>query len=364
MDIIFANAFNSLEHITCHKLKLLHDNFNSFEEAWAAGTQDYINAGFDEKIAQIISEEKQKVDPEKEFQKIEDAGIQILSIDSPEYPELLKEIHSAPQIIYVKGKIIPDMLAVAVVGARKCSDYGVRAAQKISSDLAQQNICIVSGLAQGIDTNAHLGALEVKACLPNRQGKTIAVLGSGLKEDLIFPKSNKNLAKKIIENGGAIISEYSFETPSIPERFPQRNRIISGLSKGTVVIEAAPKSGSLITAKLALDQNREVCAVPGSIFSENSQGTNELIKLGAHLVQNAQDVMEALEIEFKTADAFQENLFGAEEKIILDILTENVLHMDDIIKLSGFSAKKILPIITKLELDGFIKKINTKYTRA
>ncbi len=356
MDIIFANAFNSLEHITCHKLKLLHDNFNSFEEAWQSSVRDYVNAGFDQETAQIISEEKQKINPEKEFQKIEGAGIQILSIDSPGYPELLKEIHSAPQIIYVTGKVIPDMLAVAVVGARKCSDYGARAAEKISSDLVRQNICVVSGLAQGIDTHAHRGALEA-------HGKTIAVLGSGLKEDLIFPKSNKELAEKIIENGGALISEYSFETPSTPERFPQRNRIISGISKGTVVIEAAPKSGSLITAKLALDQNREVCAVPGSIFSETSQGTNELIKLGAHLVQNAQDIMDALEIEFETSNIFQENLFGAKEKIILDILAENILHMDDIIKLSGFSAQEILPLVTKLELEGFIKKINTKYTK-
>ena len=357
MDIIFANALNSLEHITCHKLKLLHDNFNSFEEAWQSGAQDYINVGFDQESARTLSEEKQKINPEKEFQKLEDANVQILSIDSPSYPELLKEIHSAPQIIYIKGEIIPDTLAIAVVGARKCSDYGARAAQKISSDLARQNICVVSGLAQGIDTHAHIGALETR-------GKTIAVLGSGLKEDLIFPKSNKRLAEKIIENGGALISEYSFETPSTPERFPQINRIISGMSKGVVVIEAAPKSGSLITAKLALDQNREVCAVPGSIFSENSRGTNELIKLGAHLVQNAQDVMSALEIEFETSKTFQENLFGAEEKIILDILAENILHMDDIIKLSGFSAQEILPLVTKLELEGFIKKINTKYTRA
>jgi len=356
MDIIFANAFNCLEHITCHKLKLLHDNFNSFEEAWQAGAEDYINAGFEKEIAQIISEEKQKIDPEKEFQKIEDADVQILSIDSPDYPKLLKEIHSAPQIIYARGKIVPDMLAVAMVGARKCSDYGVRAAQKISFDLAQQNICIVSGLAQGIDTHAHAGALEAK-------GKTVAVLGSGLKESLIFPKSNKKLAEKIIENGGAIISEYSFETPAIPEHFPQRNRIISGISKGTVVIEAALKSGSLITAKLALDQNREVCAVPGSIFSGNSQGTNELIKSGAHLIQNAQDVMGALEIEFEKSNTFQENLFCTQEKIILDILAENILHMDDIIKLSGFSAKEILPLVTKLELEGFIKKINMKYTK-
>lgn len=193
--------------------------------------------------------------------------------DSLSYPNLLKEINGKPKELYVLGNLeLLRRKCMAIVGCRECSSYGAEVSQKLAYNLAKQNIVIVSGLAKGIDTYAHQGALEGK-------GKTIAVVAHGL--DMIYPKENRELAKQIILNDGAIISEFPIGTKTAKENFPMRNRIISGISTGTIVVEAKEKSGSLITANFALEQGRELYAVPGNIISENSRGTNELIKNGA-----------------------------------------------------------------------------------
>lgn len=214
--------------------------------------------------------------------------IEEISIESEEYPEQLRNIYDAPLRLYVLGnKALLSGKGIAIVGSRKATKYGEKIALQLSERLSENGINIISGLALGIDTCAHLGTLQ-----KNNIGKTVAVLGSGLDE--IYPKQNIELAKKIIKNGGCIISEYPLGTKPEKLNFPQRNRIISGLSKGVVVVEASGKSGSLITAEFALEQGREVFAVPGNILDFTSVGTNNLIKQGAKLVTNYMDILEEI----------------------------------------------------------------------
>ena len=213
--------------------------------------------------------------------------IEEIYLSSKKYPQLLKMIYNPPQKLYVLGnKEILNDIGIAIVGTRKATEYGKRVTLKLSEDLSKSDIVVISGLAKGIDSYAHIGTLKVQ------NGKTIAVLGSGIKE--IYPKENIELARKIIKNGGCIISEYPPEEKPNKINFPERNRIISGLSKGVVVVEAAVKSGALITTDFALEQGREVFAVPGNIYSNMSVGTNKLIGQGAKLVTNYKDILEEI----------------------------------------------------------------------
>lgn len=214
--------------------------------------------------------------------------IEEISIESQDYPEQLKEIYGPPLKLYVLGnKQVLKEKSIAIVGARKATEYGKNVAMKISRQLSEKGINIISGLAVGIDSFAHLGTLQ-ENCL----GKTIAVLGSGL--DTIYPKENIELARQIIKAGGCLVSEYQVGTSASKLNFPQRNRIISGLSKGVLVVEAGEKSGSLITAEFALEQGREVFAIPGNINKENSKGTNNLIKQGAKLITSCEEILEEI----------------------------------------------------------------------
>src|SRR6266436_2819856 len=225
---------------------------------------------------------------EVEIQKIRELGGEILVLDDGVYPSLLREIYDPPIVLYVKGEWSKclDQPCVAIVGSRRCSTYGQNAALMLARDLAQRGVTIVSGFARGIDAAAHRGAIE-------GGGRTVAVIGTGIDE--VYPRDHKKLAAEILERGGALVSQFPLATPPVSENFPYRNRIISGLSLGVVVVEAAENSGSLITARLAIEQNREVFAVPGNITSRNSFGTNYLIKgAGAKLVQQWQDVASEL----------------------------------------------------------------------
>jgi DNA processing protein len=231
---------------------------------------------------------KENIDPFKEWEKIEKQNIDFIIYSENKYPNLLKEIPYPPSSFYIKGKIPEGMPCIAIVGTRKVSMYGKLVTEKLVQELINYNFVIVSGLAYGVDTIAHQTALKNK-------GKTIAVLGSGLNN--VYPYSNKKLSQEIIKHG-ALISEYPLEASIIKHYFPWRNRIISGLSLATVVIEAPEKSGALITAKFALEQNREVFAIPGSIFNKNSMGTNDLIKQGAKLVSRVEDIFEELHAQY------------------------------------------------------------------
>ncbi len=217
---------------------------------------------------------------------MKEKNIQILTIKDEDYPYLLKQIYDPPSVIYIMGnKKILSQNGIAIVGSRNCSLYGQKIAKYLSYQLAKKGIHIISGLARGIDTFSHIGTLQAR-------GKTIAVLGSGL--DVIYPPENEKLAEKIVESGGCLVSEYIVGTKPLGEHFPARNRIISGLASGVVVVEASEKSGSLITVDFALEQGKNVYAVPGNINSPNSLGTNSLIKQGAKIVTNVEDILEDL----------------------------------------------------------------------
>ena len=293
--------------------------------------------------------------------------IAVIKKSSPNYPEILKEISGAPKQLYIRGELPGNHeMNFAIVGTRAASEYGKTLASKIAKELAELGFNIVSGLAIGIDTEAHLGALEGRGPAGGGAGKTIAVVGSAIDDNSIYPFSNLKLAKKIISSGGAVISEYAPGTKSEIWFFPERNRIISGLSRGVLVVEAPEKSGALITARLALEQNRDVFAIPGSIFSKNSAGTNALIKSGAKVVTSVDDILEELnmtELKAKRKSGEEESLSN-EEKTILNIIDMEPIHIDKICETSKMAASQALSAVSVLEIKGIIKNIGSgKFAR-
>lgn len=310
--------------------------------------------GIGDQIAHRIIEEKDKVEVDVELEKIKKEGVSILTLDDKEYPANLKIIYDPPPVLYVKGKIEPDdRLGIAIVGSRSATTYGKTTASKLAGELVQLGFTIVSGLAHGIDTAAHRGAIEAK-------GRTIAVLGCGI--DVIYPPENKKLFDEIREQG-AIITEFPFGTPPEKFNFPQRNRLISGLSLGTVVVEAPLRSGALITAYCALEQNREVFAVPGPVESRLSKGTHHLIKQGAKLTESAQDIIEELELfteALKKIPPLKNNkitLSPDEDKIYQVISSTNPQHIDIISSLSKMNAAQVAAVLIQLEIKGLIKQL-------
>ena len=275
--------------------------------------------------------------------------IKTISIKDKNYPKLLKEIRQAPKVLYYKGKIKSDENCFAVVGTRMCSAYGKQVALEIAGDLADAGLTIVSGLAPGIDTFSHQAVVE-------RKKRTIAVLGTGLDEKSIYPQSNIKLAKKIIETGGALISEYPPGTRGTNFTFPQRNRIISGLSLGVLVIEAKQKSGALITANWAEIQKRKIFAIPGPIHSLNSKGCHYLIKRGARLVENANDILRELNLPFATRPVLAQG-DTKEESLILEALKEEALYIEKIIEKTKLSAAVVASTLANLEIKSKVRNL-------
>lgn len=285
--------------------------------------------------------------------------IKIIKKSSRDYPKILKEISNAPKQLYARGELPKNQdMNFSIVGTRAASEYGKTLAFKIAKELAELGFNIVSGLALGIDTQAHLGALA-------GNGKTIAVLGSGTLDASIFPKENLALAKKIAASGGAVISEYEPEAKSEIWYFPERNRIISGLSRGVLVVEAPEKSGALITARLALEQNRDVFAIPGSVFSKNSIGTNNLIKSGAKMVTSVGDILEELnlaELKINKKENEKEKLTD-EENAVLNIILKEPAHIDKICEIGKLPASRVMSIVSVLEIQGIIKNVGGKFVK-
>jgi len=277
--------------------------------------------------------------------------IKEISIKDKEYPKLLKEIKDAPEILYVRGELNPDEQCFAVVGTRMCSPYGKQVALEIAGDLAEASLTIVSGLAPGIDTFAHTAAVE-------RNRRTIAVLGTGLDEKSIYPQSNLKLAQRILGTGGYLISEYPPGTPGSKFTFPQRNRIISGLSIGVLIIEAKQKSGALITANWAKKQGRKIFAVPGPVHSLNSKGPHYLIKNGAKLVENANDILKDLNLGLLKLD-FNKAIKGEneEENLILEVLKEEPLDINKIIEKTKLPVAKIAGTLAILEIKDKVRDL-------
>ena len=277
--------------------------------------------------------------------------IRTTNIQDENYPKLLKGIKNAPEVIYYRGEMKSDENCFAVVGTRRFSPYGKQVALEMAGDLAEAGLIIVSGLAPGIDTFCHTAAVE-------RRKRTIAVLGTGVDEKSIYPQSNLKLAQRILETGGCLISEYPPGTRGTQFTFPQRNRIISGLSLGILVVEAKQKSGALITAHYAFEQNRKVFAIPGPIHSLNSKGCHYLIKRGAKLVESANDILKDLNLP-AGRQVYQKGIIGEtlEENLILNVLKEEVLDIDKIIEKTKLSAAKVASTLAILEIKGKVRNL-------
>jgi len=278
--------------------------------------------------------------------------IKKIYLNEKDYPEILKKIKNPPKVLYFKGEIKRKETCLAIVGTRRYSSYGKEIAFSFAKNLAQRGITIVSGLARGIDSFAHLGALEAN-------GRTIAVLGTGLDEKSIYPQENLKLAKKILEKRGCLISEYPTGTPGWKKNFPERNRVISGLSLGVLIIEGRLKSGALITAKWAEEQKRKIFAIPGSIYSLNSQASHFLIKKGAKLVEDINDLLKELKLKtFKRKEIKEGN---PEENLILEILKNGGLTIDEIIEKTNFSAQKVSSLLILMEIENKIKNLGKNF---
>ncbi len=288
---------------------------------------------------------------EKELEKARINNIEIIDIFSSYYPSLLKEISHPPLALYVKGKKeVLNKLCFAIVGTRLATVYGLNMAESIAFSLASLGFVIVSGLARGIDTYAHRGAL--------RGGETIAILGSGLL--FIYPKENVKLAEEIIGRG-ALVSEFFLDCPPSKRNFPQRNRIISGISKGVLVVEAPTKSGAMITARLACEQNREVFALPGEAGSATSKGTHLLIKEGAKLVDSIQDILEELNFTIKVSSTSLDDNLSSEERVVFDIIGKKGMYLDELVLKSKLGREIVLKNVLSLQMKGLIKEIRPLY---
>lgn len=303
-------------------------------------------------VAVPISKEDYKK-AEKEIELSQKKGFKVITISSEKYPMSLKNIKDPPIVIYMKGDIIKsDENAISIVGSRKCTVYGRAVAGLFSRELALKGITIVSGLAVGIDTIAHKGALTAK-------GRTIAVLGSGI--DHIYPSCNRGLYEEVVKNG-AVISEFPLGTRPLSYNFPFRNRIISGLSIATLVVEAAKRSGSLITARLAAEQGRDVFAIPGNITSDVSKGTNQLIKDGAIPVTDVNDILEYLGMDTEPSKA---NLsLSDEEKAVLQVMDNGAKTAETIAKETKIAPSKLVSLLTYMEVKGLIKRAAGRFTKS
>lgn len=339
------------------RLWKLVEYLGSPRNAWEAGVKELSGApGMGEEVPEGLVRRRSQLDPVREAARLEAMGITFLCHNDPGYPENLLKIYDPPPVIFIRGLLkSSDKLAVAVVGSRKPSPYGQVVAEKLAKDLVAVGITIVSGMARGIDTAAHKGALA-------GGGRTIAVLGCG--PDVVYPRENRGLMEKIIENG-AIISEFPPGMHPEPWHFPVRNRIISGLSQGTVVVEAAERSGALITADCALEQGRDVMAVPGNVVSPLSRGPHRLIKQGARLVEGAGDILDELGLEklFPVPEPGNEGAIkmSKEEETLYTLLSLEPVSMDELIGKSGLSPQKAMAALMYLELKGLTRQMPGKF---
>jgi DNA processing protein len=329
---------------TAHWQKLIA-HFSTLDRAWVASYGELKKTGLEEKWIKDFFEYRDQADPEEILLHLKENEIDIVSIYDDGYPQILKEIYNPPFILYQKGRYLEqDNRAVAIVGSRKGTDYGKRVTFDIARSLAEAGVTIVSGLAVGLDTEAHKGALA-------GGGRTIAILANGL--DQIYPASNTALAQEIIKNG-CLFSEQPFGMPPLKQNFPARNRIISGLSEGVLITEADEKSGTLHTASFALEQNRQIYAVPGPVYNPLAKGPNSLLKHGAKAVTEANDILEDYGLEKVRQNLEPE---GEEEELIYGALKDDNLHIDEIARRTGRQTSEISKTLTLMELRGKIKHL-------
>jgi DNA processing protein len=351
LNLKYWLGFNLVKGIGPAKLKVLIDRFGDVEGAWRASDGDLAALGLDRRTINTFLQTRSSVDLDTELQKVRDARVDLLVWDSPGYPRYLKEISHPPPVLYIRGAIHEtDEWAIAVVGTRRKTAYGRQVTKDLVRGLVNNNVTIVSGLARGIDSIAHEAAVDMG-------GRTIAVLGSGL--DIIYPSENRTLANRIINGQGALISEFPIGTKPEGKNFPPRNRVISGLSMGVIVVEAGKRSGALITADFALEQDREVFAVPGNVTSPASRGTNSLIQEGAKLVRNVEDVLEELNMVMVQEKAAVQMSMpeSAEEAQLLKNLTHQPVHIDELIQQAGLPSSLVSSTLTLMELKGMVRQV-------
>jgi DNA processing protein len=357
-DIKYWIGFSFIPSIGCARFNRLETYFGNLEDAWKAGPDEFIRAGLDKNVVRAIVSWRPRVDLEAEMEKLERYGVQALTWHDALYPSRLKEIHDHPPVLYVRGSLLPeDEWCLAVVGTRRASAYGRQVTEEIVADLAGSRITVASGLAKGIDSIAHRSALDAG-------GRSIAVFAHGL--DIVYPTENTSLAQRIVQQG-ALISEFPLGTRPKPEYFPRRNRILSGISLGVLVVEAGTTSGALITANLALEQNREVLAVPGSILSPASRGTNHLIQEGAKLVRDYRDILEELNLGAVAQQIEMKEVLPESdtESILLRQLSAEPTHVDEVCRGSGLPVSTVSSTLAMMELKGLVRTTgNMKYVLA
>jgi DNA processing protein len=347
-------AFNMVNGIGPARLARLVERCGSIEAAWNATPHTLMQAGLDARSSAALLAARRTLDLDAEQARAERLGVRLLCIEDPDYPTLLSHAPSAPPLLYVRGALLPnDDWSLAVVGTRAPSPYGREAARKLAGDLARAGLTIISGLALGVDTVAHEAALEAG-------GRTLAVLACGV--DLAYPERNARLAERICQNG-ALISDYPIGTRPVAGNFPPRNRIISGMARGVLVVEAGEHSGALITVDYALEQGRDVFAIPGSIFARTSAGTNRLIARGAGLVAEAQDVLDALNLGAVSVQQEVAATVPADpaEAALLEHLSGEPRHVDEIGRASGLGASAVLATLSLMELKGSVRQVGVMH---
>lgn len=353
-------GFSLVPEIGPKRLAHLLNWFGDLSSAWTASEAELRHSGLEKQPLANLIATRARLDLPAELVKVERAGAWLVTLADARYPSLLSQMSDAPTLLYVRGTIIPeDNRALSIVGTRKATSYGKDVAYDLAKQLAQNGITVVSGLAHGIDSAAHRGAID-------GGGRTIAVQGCGI--DRIYPSENRELAMEIARHG-AIISEFPIGTPPEGRNFPRRNRVISGMALGVLVVEADLGSGALITSDIALDQGREVFAVPGNIYNPSSRGTNSLIQDGAKLVMAVNDIMDELDIKYRAAQtqAVAESIVPANETEarLLEHLSADPLHVDEIARLCGLPIAMVTSTLTVLELKGLARSVGQmQYTVA
>jgi DNA processing protein len=347
---IYWVAFNLIKGIGAVRFRNLLDHFGDLRLAWEAPLDVLVASGLSSRLAEKIIHERSVRDLEQLWAKIQGQGIEVITWEDKTYPVRLREIDQAPPVLFLRGSLqAEDAWAVAIVGTRKVTPYGRQVAEELASYLGRNGITVISGLARGIDAIAHLSALRAG-------GRTIAVLGSGV--DTIYPPEHRQLAEQIILKGG-VISDYPVGTPPEGINFPPRNRIISGLSLATIVIEAGEQSGALITASFAAEQGRDVFAVPGSIYAPQCKGTNRLILEGARPLLAVQDVLEALDLVKANEQQVASRILPTDtlEVNILQTLSYEPIHVDDICAQLNLPIEKLSAALTMMELKGMVRQV-------
>ncbi|HLZ70466.1 MAG TPA: DNA-processing protein DprA [Dehalococcoidia bacterium] len=343
-------AFNRISTIGRARYERLERAFGSLAAAWEASSGELRAAGLDERSVTAVEAQRPRISPEAELAALQRLGVEALTWHDDRYPRLLKESFDRPPVVYIRGSLLPeDDLALAVVGTRRMSRYGQQVTEQLVPELVGAGITIISGLARGVDATAHAAAVRAG-------GRTLAVMANGV--DIVYPAAHERLARQIVEHG-ALVSELPLGTRPIKDAFPRRNRIIAGLSLGVVITEAPERSGALLTGKLAADDNRDVFAVPGSIYSPMSAGANALIQEGARLVRTADDILSELNLsavvqQAELAAAVPE---GAAESALLGLLGVEPTHIDEVTRASRLSAAEVSSGLALLELKGYVRQV-------